>query len=237
MSKEERFPFAHPFHYAPGGTMTTLARITAAVTHGNEYKARAEVIPAVPARYPAMAHLIADARDAYLIAAAAAGLPTEGLPEITTLGRILRGWIDALTDTSVTAVAIGAGFPAHLAPMVSVRCLRAWLTLPAYGDDAKLNHILNTARKRYAEAYPDLATPCHECDADPGEECRGDCLVASEFADHVPDVAEIVSAADTPASWLVFPPNVIRALALHQHEVKALHLLAIESGDPNAVVA
>ncbi|MFC7723346.1 hypothetical protein [Nonomuraea recticatena] len=110
---------------------STLNKIAAAVSNGREYQAKAEVVPMVAARYPMLAKYLRDARDAYLTGATLAGLPTgHELPEIKELGRIARAWLDYLTDTSIVATAIAAGFPAHLTPMVSVSSLRAWLTTP-----------------------------------------------------------------------------------------------------------
>ncbi|WP_449066699.1 hypothetical protein [Planomonospora algeriensis] len=204
-----------------------LATIATAVTNGREYAARAEVIPAVPARYNQMADLIQQARAYYVQGAAAAGLPIDGLVEITSLGRITRAWIDGLHDTSIVAVAIGAGFPAHLAPMVSIGALRAWLTMPAYGgDDPKLTHILDTAAKRYAEAYPDLATACPDCGAEPGEEDHLDCLAEASLDDKVTEAFEAALRDDLPDSWCDLPADALRAVIGEKVRMEALEQAA-----------
>ncbi|MBG0818917.1 hypothetical protein [Planomonospora sp. ID82291] len=210
---------------------TTLATIANAVAYGREAEAKAKVVPAVAARYPMLAKHIAAARDCYLTGAEAAGLPTEKLPEITTLGRLMREWLDGIADTNIVSIAISAGFPAHLTPMVKVSSLRAWLTLPAYGgNDPKLGRILDKAREVYAEAYPDLAGPCEDCGAEPGDCNPVICLADASLDDEVPTLAEIVEDPNTPAEWLNLDPDAIRALARHMVEMNAYNRLAIEAG-------
>ncbi|GAA2410915.1 hypothetical protein GCM10010404_81020 [Nonomuraea africana] len=215
---------------------STLNKIAAAVSNGREYQAKAEVVPMVAARYPMLAKYLRDARDAYLTGATLAGLPTgHELPEIKELGRIARAWLDYLTDTSIVATAIAAGFPAHLTPMVSVSSLRAWLTTPAYGDNnPRFTHILDTARTRYADAYPDLAG-CADCGAQESEDCHPFC--STQQPDDAPIIGELVRADDLPDSWRFANVVQLESLARHRARMNTLHVLEITSGKTNAPTA
>ncbi|MGW2221662.1 hypothetical protein ACWCSD_42325 [Nonomuraea sp. NPDC001684] len=180
--------------------MTSLAEITSRYLTGHDYKARAEAIPAVPARYSQMIHLAAQAADAYREAATLASLPTERLPEVTALRRTVAAWLDQLSDPHIIAAAIVAGFPAHLAPMVSIKALHGWLTAPIYQggyEHPNFARILTKAAEEYADAYPDLM-PCEMCGAEAGEDCDPYLYCRSSQEIEPPAPATVVETATAP---------------------------------------
>ncbi|MFG6197830.1 hypothetical protein [Nonomuraea sp. JJY05] len=214
--------------------MTTLAEITSRYTLGHEYKALAEAIPAVPARYGQMADLISGAADSYKHAATLAGLAPEGLEECKIPRRFVEGWLNQIDDPYIMAIAIGADFPAHLATVVSVKALRGWLTKCAYGSGPRLDFggIMARAQERYDEAFPDLRA-CEECDE------IGDhtvwCTSETSIEDDVNAVmAEIVHEEDLPDSWQFAPVQVIRSLAANRARMVGLTRIAIEAKVPTA---
>ncbi|MBG0818305.1 hypothetical protein [Planomonospora sp. ID82291] len=109
-----------------------------------------------------IARHVLGARQAYIAAAVANGTieagtepTTEQVLEMSILGQRVYKWLAALADTEIVALAIGEGFPAHLALMVSAGSLRAWLN-PAYGEAANQTNPMAAALRRYAEKYSGL---------------------------------------------------------------------------------
>lgn len=211
----------------------TLARITSHTASGHEYKARAEVVPAVPARYSQMIDLATLAAQQYRAAATLASLPTEGLPEVKILRRIVAAWLDQISDPHIVAVAIGAGFPAHLAPMVRVKSLRGWLTAPIYEggyEHPGFARILAKAEEKYAEAFPDLAKDCEDCGGE-GDDHTGACLAEVSLDDEVATVMDNIRREDDlPESWQFATVGQIQSLAYHRARMQALAEIAAENG-------
>ncbi|MFC4014667.1 hypothetical protein ACFOY2_46105 [Nonomuraea purpurea] len=215
--------------------MTTLARITSRYMTGHEYKALAEAIPAVPARYGQMAELIGRAADAYHEAATLAGIDPKGLEERKILRRFAESWLNQIDDPYIMTIAIGADFPAHLATVVSVKALRGWLTKCAYGSGPRLDFggIIARAQERYNSAFPDLVA-CEQCD-EIGDHTAS-CTIELSIGDDVDAaMAEVVHEEDLPGSWQFAPVHVIRTLAANRARMVGLTRIAVEAKVPAAV--